>query len=175
MLLDDYDGPGAVIPALVTAQAPSYPVEERWAWAATYFTDPLLHGKANSDWYRISLETGLFSETDPRFLMAYLPGEDGPSEWLCVELQEDWDIMGTGAAALLGSAWCRPEFRFLSLDGSVLVSSTTGEDALDTFAAREPDRSSYLPRYAAWLATLEDLHPGDVAAIRRWLQRIRWS
>lgn len=175
LVLEDYGDPGPVIPAIVTGQAPSYPIEERWGGAATDFTDPRLHEKASSDWYRISLGSGLFSETDRRFLMAYLPDAASASEWACVELQDTWDIMGAGALGLLGSGWCRPEFRLLSLDGSVLVSSTTGEAALDTFAAKDPDRSSYLPRYAAWLATLDDMHPRDVAAIHRWLEKITYT
>ncbi|MGW2240538.1 hypothetical protein [Streptomyces sp. NPDC001759] len=131
--------------------------------------DSLLLEKANADWYRLSVEAGLFAETDRRFLLALAPDEDGPETWICVELQDSWDIMGRGASGPLGSGSCRPEFRMLSLDGSVLACGTTGESAISIFTLKEPRNSTVLRNFAEWLATGEIGYPEESAAARRWL------
>ncbi|MER6450552.1 hypothetical protein [Streptomyces venezuelae] len=139
------------------------------------FDDPRLHERANGDWYRLSVEGGLFSGSDRRFL---LPGGlvgDGSRQWVCVELQDEWDVMGEGARGLLGSAHCRPEFRMLSLDGSVLVFATTWQYGLSTSVLADPGRSQVLRRFAEWVALGAMDGPGGAdgvpvsVAARRWL------
>lgn len=164
---------GPLLPAVVAGQAPSCPLEERGAELTLTLGDPLAQDSANSAWYRIAIESGLFTDTDRRFLLAQDVGNDGPSQWICVELQGSWDIMGEGAAGPLGSAYFRPEFRMLSLDGSVLCCGTTGESAISIFALTKPGRSATFRRFAEWMATTEDLHPTDAAALHRWFESIR--
>ncbi|MFJ4358932.1 hypothetical protein ACIP25_21910 [Streptomyces massasporeus] len=91
--------PDGLIPPIVTGQAPSCPPEEGRVEAMLDVLEPQLLERANADWYRLSVEGGLFSETDRRFLLALGLEEGRPSRWFCVELQSEWDIMGKGAAA----------------------------------------------------------------------------
>ncbi|MDX2678379.1 hypothetical protein [Streptomyces soliscabiei] len=128
--------------------------------------DPLLHQKANADWHRLAVEEGLFREEDPRFLLA------SPFEpWVCVELRAPWDLMGEGAAGPLGSAYCRPEFVMLSLDGSVLLGGTTNQYSVSTVVVRTPHRSQVLRRAAEYMAESDsDFYlPRERADARRWL------
>jgi hypothetical protein len=158
-----------LMPALVSGQAPSCPPEDGRTESLVDIEDPLLLEKANADWYQLSVEAGLFTEADRRFLVALTPEEEGPSHWICVELQDSWDIMGNGASGLLGSGYCRPEFRMLSLDGSVLSCGTTWESAISTFVLKEPLHSQVLRKFAEWVATGEIGHPAESVAARRWL------
>ncbi|MFJ3302145.1 hypothetical protein ACIPSA_03315 [Streptomyces sp. NPDC086549] len=158
-----------LMPALVSGQAPSCPAEDGRAESLVDIEDPLLLEKANADWYRLSVDAGLFAETDRRFLVALTPEEDGPAQWICVELQDSWDIIGRGASSLLGSGYCRPEFRMLSLDGSVLSCGTTWESAISVFVLKDPLHSQVLRKFAEWVATGEIGHPVESAAARRWL------
>ena len=158
-----------LIPAFLTGQAPSCPTEERWTEADIDVRDMPALQAANDTWYRMSVRSGLFSEIDRRFLLAHAVGDDGPSKWLQVQLLDQWDVMGEGTAGPLGSASFRPEFRMLSLDGSVLLCGTTGEDAVSIFVVKEPDRSRTFTRFAEWVITTDVPHPEDVVAVRRWL------
>ncbi|WP_328913064.1 MULTISPECIES: hypothetical protein [unclassified Streptomyces] len=174
LVLEESGDLSGLVPSLVTGQAPSCPPGDRRTESQVDNEDPLLHEKANADWYRLSVEAGLFAEADPRFLVALTPEEDGPSQWIRVELQDSWDIMGTGASGLLGSGYCRPEFRMLSLDGSVLTCGTTWESAISTFVLKEPGNSQVLHKFAEWVATGEIGHPAESAAARRWLDGL-WT
>lgn len=172
LTVDGWSEPEGLIPPLVTGQAPGCPPEEGRVEAMLDIDDPLLHEKANADWYRLSVEGGLFSETDRRFLLALNPEDDGPTRWFCVELQSEWDIMGKGADGLLGSAPCRPEFRMLSLDGNVLCFATTWEHAISTSVLTAPHRSLVLRRFAEWVADGAMDEPGEPPLspeARRWL------
>lgn len=169
LVLEECGDLGGLVPPLVTGQAPSCPPEDGRTESLVDIEDPLLLEKANADWYRLSVEAGLFTEADRRFLVALTPNEDGPSQWICVELQDSWDIMGRGASGPLGSGCCRPEFRMLSLDGSVLSCGTTWESAISTFVLKELRNSQVLRKFAEWVATGEIGHPAESAAARRWL------
>ncbi|MFH9492567.1 hypothetical protein ACIPJG_08490 [Streptomyces halstedii] len=162
----DLDG---LIPPLVTGQAPSCPPEDGRVESLVDIGDPMLLEKGNAEWHRLSVEAGLFTEADRRFLVALASEEDGPSQWICVELQDSWDIMGRGASGPLGSGYCRPEFRMLSLDGSVLSCGTTWESAISAFVLKGLRNSQVLRRFAEWVATGEIGHPAESVAARRWL------
>ncbi|RGD62312.1 hypothetical protein DR950_35260 [Kitasatospora xanthocidica] len=176
VLVGGWTEPEGLVPPFLTGQAPGCPPEEGRVDAVLDVLDPLLHEKANADWYRLSVEGGLFSATDRRFLLSLGP-EDGPgrARWHCVELRAEWDVMGRGAAGPLGSAFCRPEFRMLSLDGGVLCFGTTWEHAISTSVLTAPNRSRVLWRFAAWVAqgALDDPDDPDEPPLgpvaRRWL------
>ncbi|MER5835123.1 hypothetical protein ABT116_30910, partial [Streptomyces sp. NPDC002130] len=91
-IVDGCTEPDGLIPPIVTGQATSCPPEEGRVEAMLDVLEPQLLEKANADWYRLSVEGGLFSETDRRFLLALGPEEGRSSRWLCVELQSEWDI-----------------------------------------------------------------------------------
>ncbi|MFJ9564972.1 hypothetical protein ACIRQQ_33680 [Streptomyces fuscichromogenes] len=170
LVVEGWGDPGGLIPPFVTGQAPSCPPGGGRTESLLDIEDPLLLEKANAAWYRLSTEAGLFAEVDRRFLVGLTFDEDGPSQWICVELQESWDIMGVGASRVLGSGYCRPEFRMLSLDGSVLSCGTTWESAISTFTVREPGNSQVFRKFAEWVATGEIGHPEDSVAAYRWLE-----
>ncbi|MFI9390910.1 hypothetical protein ACIG53_08505 [Streptomyces bauhiniae] len=169
LVLEECGDLGGLVPPLVTGQAPSCPPEEGRTESLLDMDDPLLLEKANANWYRLAVAAGLFTEADRRFLVAVTPEPDGPSQWVCVELRDPWDIMGRGASDLLGSGYCRPEFRMLSLDGSTLSCGTTWETAISTFVLKSPHCSKTLREFADWVATGEIGHPSESAAARRWL------
>ncbi|GAA4972952.1 hypothetical protein [Actinoplanes utahensis] len=171
-VLGEYNGSGTLVPALLTGQAPSCPAEERWSESTLDTTDPQLVEKANADWYRMSIEAGLFLATDRRFLLAHQAGEDEPSRWICVELQNPWDIVGKGAAGTLGSRSGCPEFRMLAMDGSVLACGTTNQTTIDIFLVKDPNRSEIFRLFASGLVSDEYLHPEDAAKIRDWLDYV---
>ncbi|MGX1494644.1 hypothetical protein RKD41_006903 [Streptomyces tendae] len=171
-IVDGWAEPEGLIPPVVTGQAPSCPPEEGRVEALRDILEPDLREKANADWYRLSVEAGLFTETDRRFLLALQPEGKYRSRWFCVELGSEWDIMGAGAAGLLGSAQCRPEFRMLSLDGNVLCFATTWEHDISTSVLTAPHRSMVLRRWAEAVTdgTMDDPDEPPVSlAARRWL------
>ncbi|MGZ9932476.1 hypothetical protein ACXNSR_21695 [Streptomyces sp. NC-S4] len=170
--VDGWVEPEGLIPPFLTGQAPSCPPQEGRVEAVLDVMDPLLHERANADWYRLAVEGGLFAEADRRFLLARSPVEGGHSRWQCVELQDGWDIMGRGAAGPLGSAPLRPEFRMLSLDGNVLCFATTWEHAISTSVLTAPHRSRVLRRFAEWVAqgAMDGAEePPLSTTVRRWL------
>ncbi|MGW7319289.1 hypothetical protein [Streptomyces sp. NPDC054854] len=173
-IVDGWIESEGLIPPIVTGQAASCPPEEGRVEAMLDVLEPQLQQKANADWYRLSVEGGLFTETDRRFLLALRPGQDRPARWFCVELQNEWDIMGKGAAGLLGSAPCRPEFSMLSLNGNVLCFATTWQHDISTSVLTSPHRSQVLRRFAEWVAggAMDEPHePPLSTTVRRWLER----
>lgn len=163
------DGPGDLIPPVVAFQAVSCPPDDERTDAVADIEDPLLRQKANSDWYRLSFEGGLFSEEERRFLLGVSLVGRSSGIWCLVELVEPWDIMGKGAAGPLGSGCCRPEFVMLSRDGEVLVCGTTGQFHISTLVVKRPGRSGVLRRFAHWVAGPGAGQEHDRAAARRWL------
>jgi len=161
--------PSAYIPPIVAGQVASCPPEEGRIEVQVGIEDPCLLEKANAGWYRLSIEAGLFSEAERRFMVAFTPNENSPSRWICVELQESWDVMGQGASGPLGSGYCRPEFLMHSLDGAVLCCGTTYQYSIGVFTLRDPRRSQVLSRSAEYVATGEIGHPVESASARSWL------
>jgi hypothetical protein len=174
-LVEETEDRVLLIPPIITGQAPSCPVGERFAELDIDLGDPALVQSVNKGWYRMSVEAGLFSEIDRQFLLAFSPSEEVPARWIRVELQSQWDILSEYAPGLLGSGRCRPEFRMLSLNGSVLSCGTTGESSISIFVLKEPSRSPTFRKFAEWVVASEFPHPLDVAAVRRWLTDTRES
>ncbi|WP_432926351.1 hypothetical protein ACQPZZ_35610 [Microbispora sp. CA-135349] len=114
--------------------------------------DPALVPKANADWYALATEYGLFSAKRQFLLSINVPigsdeGETAPGNemvepvWGLVELLEDWDIMGKGAAAgITGGPYGRPAFVMSALDGSVFVQGTVWQDCIGTAVLPNPHR-----------------------------------
>ncbi|MFG2985645.1 hypothetical protein ACGFYQ_31055 [Streptomyces sp. NPDC048258] len=161
--------PTGFVPPVVAGQMVSCPPGDGRSEAWVDIEDRLLHEKANADWYRLSVEGGLFPESDPSFFIGLAPEEEGPGQWIRVELQTSWDIMGKGASGLLGSAHGRPEFLALSCDGTVLCCGTTSQFSIGTVVVTSPDHSEVLRRFARYVATSEIGHPDERTAARRWL------
>ncbi|MFI1192971.1 hypothetical protein ACH4T9_06870 [Micromonospora sp. NPDC020750] len=100
--------------------------------------DPDQVSKANADWYSLSEESGLFA--DRRFLVSLevplMAPEGGDEEvgelvWGLVELAEEWDVMGVGAASgVLGWGFGCPGFAMSSVSGSVFVQGTVWQDSI---------------------------------------------
>jgi hypothetical protein len=123
-------------------------------WSSIDFTDPDLAEKANADWYRVANDAGLFGEDDPRFLVGVLLNRDDPvARWATVRLTVPWDVMGAGGeTGMLGTAWCRPAFTMLSLDGNVIVRSDTTPAAVYTVGIRTPRDRARVMKFARTLA-----------------------
>lgn len=103
-----------LIPASVAAQAASCTPSDHRTDIIFDLNDPQLIQQANASWYQLSSEAGLFSEGNGLFLLGLPLEEEGASAWVPVRLGESWDIVGKGAATLLGSGPGRPEFIALS-------------------------------------------------------------
>ncbi|MBL7498752.1 hypothetical protein I6A84_04410 [Frankia sp. CNm7] len=106
--------------------------------------DPDLVSKANADWYALATEFGLFSAERQFLLGISVPigsgggktvshDEEVEAVWGLVELLDDWDIMGKGAAAgITGGPYGRPAFVMSAVDGSVFVQGTVWQDCIGT-------------------------------------------
>lgn len=158
-----------LIPPIIAAQAVSYPFSEGRIAASIDIDDPDVCEKANADWYRLSVEGGLFKDADRRFLLALHSEADDLFGWVHAELTSRWDIMGGAAASgLLGNRYCRPEFVMLSRDGRVICRGTTWQYAIGTILVKDP-RTQFLQKVARGYLDSNSAHSGDLEAIRRWL------
>ena len=114
--------------------------------------DPDFVAKANADWYALATEFGLFS-VDRRFLLsvdlsvdlddveALAPDEPGECVWALVELLDNWDIVGVGAASgITGRTYGDPAFVMSAVDGSVFVQGTMWQDSIGTAVLPTPHR-----------------------------------
>src|SRR5436309_6720796 len=85
--------------------------------------DPDMAHKVNAAWFRLAVESGLF--TDHREFLLEVDYSDTVHEpelaWVRVQLLDQWDIAGSAVAALGTYA---PEFTALSIDGQVLMRTT---------------------------------------------------
>ncbi|GII77229.1 hypothetical protein Sru01_22110 [Sphaerisporangium rufum] len=124
--------------------------------------DPDRVVKFNADWYEIATEFGLFA-ADRSFLVALSPAIDPvfdqareeahdwedpvwwQSMWGLVELADDWDLAGQGAASgILGSGYGHPGFSMSAVDGSVFIVGTVWQDSIGTVVLPKPYRSPTL-------------------------------
>lgn len=133
-----------------------------------------LAAKANADWHRICLTGGLFEEAEPRFFVAInCAAGDMPTAWRWAEvtLADTWDIMGAGAAGVLGNGYCHPGFVMLSLDGEVIARGDTWEREIGTVLVREPYSRIPFRQQGEWMITRPRTGDWERAAIERWLEK----
>ncbi|WP_229400403.1 hypothetical protein [Micromonospora okii] len=114
--------------------------------------DPDRVSKANAGWYALATELKLFS-AERLFLVSLdlsidLAADRGsvdedPAEmvWGLVELLDEWDIMGAGAASrILGWGFGCPGFAMSAVDGSVFVQGTVWQDSIGSSALPCPSQ-----------------------------------
>ncbi|MEU4359795.1 hypothetical protein [Streptomyces virginiae] len=167
----DIAAPEDAVPPAVAGQMMSVRPGDSRSEAWVDLQDPLLHEKGNADWYRLSVAHGLFEEDDPTFFIALQqPDAESPSRWTCVTLRDPWDMMGKGAAGILGSGHGRPEFLALSRDGNVLCCGSTSQSSIGTVVVTSPERQEVLQRFARYLSIADVGYPESRAAAKRWLE-----
>ncbi|WP_143631324.1 MULTISPECIES: hypothetical protein [Streptomyces] len=175
-LLGKIDATEPLIPPTLATFATSCPAEDGAFREAVDLDDPRLLEKANSEWYRLALRSGLFSKADSRFLVAvdFADSELPQWWWVRVELLDEWDIIGAGAASgVLGNDFCRPAFVMLSLDGGVILRCDVGELRIDFAVVREPHRARTLLGHGQWMVESPIVDEFSRAAARRWLNSHR--
>ncbi|HEX5598787.1 MAG TPA: hypothetical protein VFX61_22620 [Micromonosporaceae bacterium] len=134
--------------------------------------DPDLAVKVNAGWWRMASEYGLLDE-QREFLLAvdYSEPEAIGFEigWARVRLLDEWDLAGSGVAAIksyFAAAFTDrfvPEFTMLSLDGRMLLNTTVwGNGTVSTIVIR-PDRER-----------TEGPHPSAGSVRRTALAQKRW-
>lgn len=162
-----------LIPPALAGFANSCPAES--VTDVEYLTsdDPQFLEKANSGWYRLSREGGLFTEGNPEFLLAVNcaePGEPHVWWWARVSLSNRWDIAGTGAEiGVLGNGSGHPAFVMLSLDENVIVRAQQGEMSTEFVLVREPHRVPFFRQHGEWMAGRPRTGQFVRTAIERWL------
>jgi hypothetical protein len=164
------------IPPELAAAAFDFPRMEGRHRASVEFTDPDLLEETNGGWYRVASDAGLFGEDDPVFLVGVLLEQDDPvARWATVRLTVPWDIMGAGGRhGMLGTAWCRPGFTMLSLDGDVIVRGDTTSTAVYTAGIRTP---RHQVRFMDWARSVGGesyfrSKPELRAAVATWLRTL---
>ncbi|MGC5019819.1 hypothetical protein [Micromonospora sp. DT47] len=118
--------------------------------------DPERVSKANADWYTLATDYGLFTD-GRRFLVSLevplaAAGGSGPDDeeeaelvWGLVQLADEWDVMGVGAASgVLGWGPGCPGFAMSSLSGSVFVQGTVWQDSIGTAVLPAPYKATSL-------------------------------
>jgi hypothetical protein len=166
------DPTAPLIPPTLATFATSCPPDEGRIAATVYSDDPQLRRKANAAWFELSRTGGLFGSAPSEFLLAInRANDDQPAiwRWARVELADSWDVMGVGAAGILGNGVCRPEFVMLSVDGMVIVRGTTWESSIGAILVRDPHRIRVLRDHAKWMAGRPRTSEADRDAIEQWL------
>ncbi|WP_102923978.1 hypothetical protein [Streptomyces noursei] len=162
-----------LIPPNLAGFANSCPAEEVADVEYLMSEDPQLLEKANSGWYRLAREGGLFAARDPEFLLAVdcaEPDEPRLWRWARVSLSDQWDIAGAGAATgILGNGSGHPAFVMLSLDGESIVRAQQGETSTEFVLVREPHHVQFFRNLAAQMLRWPDTTEPSKAAIERWL------
>lgn len=112
-------------------------------------TDPDMSAIVNAGWWRMATEYGLFDERREFLLGVDYRDPDAVDPeyaWVRVRLNDEWDLAGSGSAALrsyLGAHFTErfvPEFSMLSLDHQMLLNTTVwGNGTVSTVVIR-PDR-----------------------------------
>lgn len=131
------------------------------------------------EWHRMSLEGGLFTETDPQFLVAVMPDDPdtdpaigpGPrpwSWWARVRLLAGWDLVAA-TPGIISHGPGYPAFVVLSVDGTTSIRIDRGEATVDLVLVHGVDRIPRLRTQADSLAGGPTAPPRTLAAIQRWL------
>ncbi|WP_433543914.1 hypothetical protein ACQPZG_01475 (plasmid) [Streptomyces sp. CA-294286] len=164
------DDAAPLVPATVAGFANCVAPADGARFVSVESSDPQVREKANAQWYELGRDLGLFGGTDGRFLVAVdLDEQTWPRarRWAVVSLADTWDVMGTGAAGVLGAGYLLPGFVMQSLGGEVVVRGDTWESEIGAAAVRHPHRVPVLRARATAAATGDDLY--QRAAAKRWL------
>src|ERR1700761_862069 len=120
--------------------------------------DPRVRDKANAEWYRISSTGNLFDEASREFLVGVKIEENdgfGLWRWARAAIEDSWDVMGSGAAELLGNGPCLPGFIMMSLNGRTIVRGMVWETSIGAVAVRDPQDIPKFREFAIWQAESE--------------------
>ncbi|MDI3409502.1 hypothetical protein [Streptomyces cavernicola] len=162
-----------LIPPAIAGFADSCPAPDMSEVISLPSDDPQLRETANSAWHRLSVGNGLFTESTPEFLLAVNCAEPGTPRtlwWSKVALLSSWDIAGAGGATgILGNGYGHPAFVMLSLEGSVVVRGTQGEQYPEFIAVRSPGEVELFQQRGTWAAGRPRTGEFTIAAIERWL------
>lgn len=111
--------------------------------------DPDMAAKVNAGWWRMATEYDVIDDRRELLLSVNytVPGEIDPEyAWIRVRLSDEWDLAGSGSAALrsgfagLFTDRFVPEFSMLSLDFQAMLNTTVwGDGTISTIVIR-PDR-----------------------------------
>lgn len=162
-----------LVPPRVAGFASSCGADDLLLGESVELKDSSLVEKANSTWFRLAADGGLFGTDGRRFLLAtdrrLTDGEEG-SWWTEVELLDDWDLAGAGAeGGLLGLSRGRPSFTMLSTAGDVIVRVTCSEIYLDVVLISRPHQVELLWRQAEFMVGWHGTDEFTRAVIRQWL------
>ncbi|GLL07534.1 hypothetical protein GCM10017581_092880 [Dactylosporangium matsuzakiense] len=131
--------------------------------------DPNMTHKINAGWSRLAAESGLWNE-GREFLLEvdYSDTSHEPDlAWVCVQLLHEWDVAGSGAAALATHV---PEFTALSIDERVLMRTTLwGNGTVSSLVIPSPATVSIIRNYADTMTRSSYYPPNIQQAARTWL------
>ncbi|KAA2258832.1 hypothetical protein F0L68_23730 [Solihabitans fulvus] len=137
-------------------------------------SDPDLVEKANAAWFQLASDGGLLG-ADREFLVGvdFADRDEIPIlRWVRVQLMDEWDIVGAGAASgILGWAYGRPGFAMLSLDGSVVVRGTVWAEAVGLLLVPFPHRVQIIRSYVERVVLNPNTSSYDRAVGETWLRR----
>ena len=131
--------------------------------------DPDMAHKINAGWFRLAVESGLFTEQREFLLqVTYSRTAAEPKlAWVRVQLLDQWDVAGSGVAALGTRA---PEFTALSIDEQVLMRTTLwGDLTVSSLVIPSPASVSIIRDYAEWMTHAPLCSPAVQQAARAWL------
>ncbi|MEU9522520.1 hypothetical protein [Streptomyces sp. NPDC048224] len=170
------DRAAPLVPPRLAAFANSTAAEGH-EWAVSVENEaPDFGERLNHEWYMLCAQQGLFAVDDPQFLLAVAEGTEasGESWWARVRLRSEWDFGGAGAAAMVtGRGHGHPEFVMLSLDGTLVVRGSQGQEWTDIVCLENPHEVPAFRELGAQL-TASGLTPARTrAALSRWLEVTR--
>ena len=167
-LLEMVDPNAPLIPPTLATVAIDYPSEsESRPYSAVEIGAADLVARANAGWFRLASEHGLFG-ADREFLVAVKQSDQW--WWARVRLAESWDVMGRGAAGVLGNGEGYPGFVMMSLDSAVVIRGDVWQTEIGTVLARSPSANEQLRGYALRKAEYPATPEYEKAAILRWLE-----
>ena len=167
-LLEMVDPDAPLIPPTLATVVINYPSESeprRYSTVEVGVED--LVARANAGWFQLASENGLFS-ADREFLVAVKQSDQW--WWAHVRLAESWDVMGRGAAGILGNGEGYPGFVMMSLDSEVVIRGDVWQTEIGAVLGRSPSTNVQLRDYARWKAEYSPTPEYEKAAILRWLE-----
>ncbi|MEU2516322.1 hypothetical protein [Streptomyces syringium] len=166
--------PGAHLPTWGAFLAASCRPDEGRRDAVITKDDPDFLNAANSAWFRLAEDEGLFDENG-EFLLA-VPGGPGDKEprtqWARVSLTSDWDIFGshTDADSQIFGSEGFPEFVMMSTDGTFVLRATVwGNGSIGLVALPHPRRVETITRYVERRSTHPKAPPHERLEGMNWL------